>query len=302
MLILQNTVTRAVAGVCFGPDGRTLIAGGSGGFDVWDLTTSQHTFTRGPSAAYLWIFHVDPTGQRLYVSDNVGQCRFYDRPFTVWRRLPLGGDNHAISLATSPDGARMALSRGGAGVNRLECWQAAGTEEPALAWSRTANGLFMFHGVAFHPDGSQVAAVERVNGPIVLRDAITGGSVTSLGTIPYLLNLGVAFTPDARHILSWDQRQVDLWILATGRRAHHLVNPGRAYFTGLAIHPGGEFFATAAGDGCVRLWSLPECEPGRVLKWEIGKLHSIAFSRDGMLAAAGGSKGQVVVWDVDADR
>src|SRR5262249_22650178 len=38
MRVLQNRRrTRPVVGVAFGPDGRTLVAGGSGGFDIWDL-------------------------------------------------------------------------------------------------------------------------------------------------------------------------------------------------------------------------------------------------------------------------
>jgi hypothetical protein len=32
--ILQNTSARPVAGVSFGPGGWTLVAGGSGGYDV----------------------------------------------------------------------------------------------------------------------------------------------------------------------------------------------------------------------------------------------------------------------------
>jgi WD40 repeat protein len=40
-------------------------------------------------------------------------------------------------------------------------------------------------------------------------------------------------------------------------------------------------------------------EVAHAFDWEIGRLRSIAFSPDGMLAAAGGDKGKIVVWDVD---
>jgi hypothetical protein len=37
----------------------------------------------------------------------------------------------------------------------------------------------------------------------------------------------------------------------------------------------------------------------QAFNWEIGRLRSVAFSPDGMLAAAGGDRGKIVVWDVD---
>lgn len=35
MHILQNTQSRVVAGLSFGADGQTVVAGGSGGYDIW---------------------------------------------------------------------------------------------------------------------------------------------------------------------------------------------------------------------------------------------------------------------------
>jgi WD40 repeat protein len=55
-----------------------------------------------------------------------------------------------------------------------------------------------------------------------------------------------------------------------------------------------------SGDGLARYWNPADLSLVRVLQWGVGKLHSVAVSPDGTLAAAGGDEGQVVVWDVEA--
>jgi hypothetical protein len=37
----------------------------------------------------------------------------------------------------------------------------------------------------------------------------------------------------------------------------------------------------------------------RAFNFDIGRLRSVAFSPDGMLAAVGGDRGKIVLWDVD---
>jgi WD40 repeat protein len=70
-------------------------------------------------------------------------------------------------------------------------------------------------------------------------------------------------------------------------------------FTGLAFHPSGRFLATTSNDGTVKLYDTATWAVAGRFDWDIGRLRSVAFSPDGMLAAAGGDKGKVVVWDVD---
>jgi WD40 repeat protein len=78
-----------------------------------------------------------------------------------------------------------------------------------------------------------------------------------------------------------------------------LHNDSRQHFTGLAFHPSGRYLAATSNDATVKLYDTSTWQVAQAYNWDIGRLRSVAFSPDGMLAAAGGDKGKIVVWDVD---
>lgn len=321
MRILQNTAPRVVAGVTFGPGGQTLIAGGSGGFNVWDLSTGAGTFLKSHSTKYVWACTCDPLGRWLYFSDSLGGCRLIDLSGHGYRRLP-GSPyvHHVVGLAVSPDGQRLVVSRGGASDNRLECWTITPGGDFASVWS-LCNGQpipadepfllnqssWFAYAVAFSHDGRMIATNERrgeagrthERPALAVRNTESGATVTEIGGTSFGFGTRIEYAPDGRTLFTWSDQKVEVWDLTNGKCVGQLPAPGRAYFRNLAVHPSGKFFLTVAGDGQVRYWDPNTLAQLRSLTWGIGKLHSVAFSRDGTLAAAGGDKGRVVVWDVD---
>ena len=81
--------------------------------------------------------------------------------------------------------------------------------------------------------------------------------------------------------------------------SRRIKNDSRKYFTGLAFHPSGRYLAAVSNDTTVKLYETESWDVATTYKWDVGRLRSVAFSHDGLLAAAGSSSGNVVVWDVD---
>jgi WD40 repeat protein len=318
MRILQNTALRQVYGLTFSADGTTLIAGGSGGFDVWNLPAGSRYHVEYHATKNLYAFDLDPRGRWLYISDARGGCSLFSLPDRKWHRPPGSQhDYHVVSLARTADGSRFAVSRGGAGSNRVECWDVAGDGPFSLVWAVRngrplssvdqvyfQQGNWFTNGVAFSSDARYLVTVDRRSEfppdkcRVHLRSALTGELVEDLGTFPVTVGFRLRFTPDDTALVGSEDRWVHLLKLAD-KRVATLAPVGRAHFFAVAVHPSGRWMVTAGGDGCARCWALPGLAPSKVYKWGIGKLYSIAFSPDGTLAAAGSDSGKVVVWDVD---
>jgi WD40 repeat protein len=75
--------------------------------------------------------------------------------------------------------------------------------------------------------------------------------------------------------------------------------PKKAYITDVAFAPDNRSLAVSASDGSITFYDSCNLRVLRRFDWKIGKPLSLAFSPDGLLAAAGGDQGKIVVWDLD---
>jgi len=317
--VLRSSLARPVGGVSFGPGDRTLIAGGSGGFDLWDLATNSRTFFRSHSVRFLYVCAYDPLGRWVYVSDYLGGFRLL--PVGGKESQPTPGDpyeRHVISFGITHDGRRFVLSRGGAGSNRVECWRVSPTGRFAAVWSirdgkpvapqepyLLNQATWSTNGVTIDRHGKTVVSAESRSGGssgnkplIVIRHGGNGKAVAELGESATGFDTRLAMAADGRAAYAWDNRVFERWDLKVGRCTGQLPAPKRAYFRGLAVDPSGRIIITVSGDGQARYWHPVDLSPVEALRFAVGGLNSVAVSASGKLAAAGGDKGQVVLWDV----
>jgi WD40 repeat protein len=303
MIVLRGARER-VKVIEFSPDGRTLAAPFSGGVQLWnDLTDG------GRPAVVLDYEDVrsarfTPDGRKLLLSGG-GRGR------VVLHDLPAGEPVEVTPESSDPATGEADLTPDGRYVvtvinsvwdeqSVLACRPVADPASPVWSVStpRCITSPPLFPG-----GGGRFAVFEREPKIIpfwyVTRDTRTGEVVAEARATGQEFYTPV-MSPDGRWIAGWQ----GVWVKVfraddLGAEPVKLRNDGRKHFTGLAFHPSGRYLAATSNDQAVKLYDTTTWAVAEAYTWGVGRLRSVAFSPDGMRAAAGGDAGKVVVWDVD---
>jgi WD40 repeat protein len=304
---------KRIYAIAFSPDGRDLAAVcGDGTLRVWDTTTGQLRRTVAvPEAAvptglvYLAADHLLVVGMDLLAYDPVA-----DELTTL-----MAGAGYLRQLALSPDGRFLGpmdlTSRTESGGFRLVPGMTVGL--PVLIEAPDTT-----HGLAFSPDGRLLATGHILLAGTKMRSVGHGFGSFPVNAYDYVVYLrempsgrivktipgwqqGVrflTFSPDGSVLVGTAGPRLRAWDLANDRELA-LHKRGTKHFQGLAFTADGRYLATVSNDETVRLWDARTWAEKTTFTWDVGRLLNIAFAPDGLRAAAGSDKGQIVVWDVE---
>ena len=249
---LRKTITShgaVIAGVSFSPDGRTLVSGSSEGVHLWDVSTGMLRKTIKGHNTEVSNLRFSPDGQIL-ASGNGRDIHLWDVSTGTLRKTVRGDTRKVSSMVFSPDGRTLATS----GVDGIHLWNVStGTLRKILDE---------------HSEG-----------------------VSS-----------VAFSPDGRTLASSSGKNIHLWNISTGTLRKTIAGDKRAVLS-VVFSPDGRMLVTGGGDG-IDLWNLSAIEnldansidlrrdtPIPIHQSFLGDpyyIHSMAFSPDGRMLAAGG--------------
>lgn len=304
MRVLQAASGEVVA-LAFGPDGQSLAAAVEGqGVYLWDLAAPGRPvrLDRDASRKTRAVFF-SPDGRSVQWVASGGWL-VYDRDAGKTASTWLPADGNLIALALGPD-AQTAVTQHTFPAPALIGWahDGHGWDE---AWAVSTDKLAADQLVA-DPAGRRLALLTRkTNAPrwwdqpfrLELRSAVSG-AVEAVGTYPYSYSCPLAFSPDGAHLVGAHGMTLLTWPVPTLGDPQALRLDSRKHFTAAAYHPAGGHLLVASNDATVHVFETAGW--GRVTRyaWQLGRLRSVAVSPCGTLAAAGGDRGEVVVWDLD---
>jgi WD40 repeat protein len=105
------------------------------------------------------------------------------------------------------------------------------------------------------------------------------------------------FSPDGAQLAVGASRSLWLWDLSRRKGERHPAF--QTYVEGLAYTPDGSRLAVADRTGEIRVLESATGRQLGCLNFEVGAIHDLAFSPDGMTVAGAGHHDAVVVWDLE---
>lgn len=302
-----------VLGLAFSPDGSALAAAVAyHGVSLWNLGANgklvpldDEPIDRNPNLFF------SPDGRTL---NWLGKrdWKTFDRDTRESETRKLDAPGYLVWLTPAPD-ARV-LARHHFPTMAISGWR----PDPDDGWVRSWKVEFTnlntnTHGQALCPTGRRFAVVGQTQrepvlaGPrgsdpyrVSLYSAATG-TIEATGAFP--LNGGdrlwLGFSPDGTQLVAAQKMTLLVWPVPGLGEPRLVRNNSRQHFTSVAFHPSGQYLFATSNDGTVHLFDTRTWRRLSRFSWKIGRLRSLAVSPDGTLAAAGGDRGEVVVWDVD---
>jgi WD40 repeat protein/tRNA A-37 threonylcarbamoyl transferase component Bud32 len=159
-------------------------------------------------------------------------------------------------------------------------------------------------GVAFKPDGTQVACAAEPRGFLLWESPSSSGPLSRRipghdGTV-----FGLAFDRAGTRMASAEASgQVRVWDLTRGELMA-VLRGHEGWVSGVAFSADGARLATAGKDGIVRIWRVggglggERAVPERLLRGHEGPVFGVAFSPDGKSLASAGQDATVRLWDL----
>jgi WD40 repeat protein len=296
-MILLEGRKQDVDALVFSPDGKLLAVGGSASHvQLWDLETRTARRVLGPKGEHRAVAFLPGGGIMTATSENAIRFEALTPSGLPRREVTPGGTypggSTYIHAVLAPAGDSLVVCGQRLYTPLLTCFD---LEDMTNRWTRTGRdvGEQPFR-LCPCPDGRLAVATSHRT---YLIDPGTGSKVEEMGGHMDFVP-AVTVSRDGTLLACAAGMDLALYRLDTAARTASTRVPGRKQFTDVAFHPTGRWLLASSNDQTVRVYDLSLKEV-TTFDWEVGPVRRVAFSPDGMQAAAAGKTGKVALWDFD---
>jgi WD40 repeat protein/serine/threonine protein kinase len=295
----------------FSPDSRRLVtASFDGTAKVWDVRTGQSRLTLTGHSNAVWCAAFSPDGKTIATGSSDHTVRLWDADTAACIRQVAAGQDVVMCVAFSPDGWKLAYAGGSGSTWTRSADNAVRIVDLPSGESRTLSGhTHCVSGIAFHPDGYQVATASW-DGTAGLGDA---RSDTALRTLFRLSGLGalltVAFSPDGRWCavaggaMGPEKAEAGVHLIDVATRRAVQVFEGHARMVrGVAFSPDGMRVASTSLDGTLKVWPVRAPPQFLSLEGHDQAVWALAVSPNGQWVATGSLDRTAKLWDLESGR
>jgi WD40 repeat protein len=308
-----------VEDLAFSPDGRAIVAGTLySGIFLWNLEAVPLSPVQVSSEGYIkggLHFSTDSRSLFWMAAGSVRGCFNRDTRNTTILKLFTESKRTLESLLT-PDG-EYGISLHGIPEYRLYSWRLV--DDRWLQKGSLSIADITVENLSISQDGQLFAMLSRSaleedwdkKPRRVELHSLTTAVLRGVGEYPYKYGdkYGgrLLFSPDSSQLVGFNNMNLLVWRIPENGdlgRPRLVRNNTRKQFTSIAFHPSGRhLYVTSNGedarDATVQIFDTTTWIRVEQFTWQLGNLKSVAVSPDGTLAAAGGDRGDIVIWDVD---
>lgn len=269
----------------------------SGHIDVWDLMECDRVTTLTALPVPTWRMAFTPSNALVALLPD-GVIHLSGAGFKH-KELVVTFDDNRCDAEFSPDGRWAVVSTEGA-ISKIDL-----SPPFSKQWTRPApSDRGSKRGAAFSPDGQLLAIAGKET--VEIWNATSGSPLGALdppSPTDRWFGSFLGWSPDGRLVFEKWQQWLNVWDAGSGRCVHQRV-ANRECFNDVAFHPSGRLVIVTSNrfgnpDSVVRPLARETWQTETSYSWPVGIANSLVFHSDGTLAAIGGSKPEIVVWDVD---
>ena len=289
---------KAVSGIAFSPDGQFLATSSRDeSLRRWNLDGPTEV-EEYPGTALNSVVAFSPDGRFLARGDE----------FFVWevetRECVLEIDD-GLTAAFAPDGKEVATVLLDDTLRRWALPSRRALPVIGAPGTKRNRDRFPTGALAYSPDGKNIASAtvvqdgQKWGSSILVYGRNTGKPRLEIATdFGHSNPTALAYSPDGAVIVSHHGPVLGVTEVATGKRVAAL-KPGKKHFNSFCFTPDGKRLLAVNNDAAVRVYDTATWTELTGYEWQIGKLTAVAVAPDGLRAACGSAKGNVVVWDLE---